>query len=103
MYQLLRQFASTYAMVNFEEVSVAGFQHVRVGLQRRCGYWFQNVVLAVAAAFCSHSLDAHSYRVPTVSHVSTAQRGREKTKPVRRSCQQRRRQRQKFSQCFYWN
>jgi len=36
MYQLLRQFASTYAMVNFEEVSVAGFQHVRVGLQRRC-------------------------------------------------------------------
>jgi len=60
--QLLSQFASTYAMVNFEKVSVAGFQLVysdaawdsRVLIPERCSLPGES-----AAAFC-HSLSTHT-------------------------------------------
>jgi len=62
MQQLLPQFASTYAVVNFEEVSVAGFQHVYSG-----------------AAWCSQVLVPEcrslSDSVPTAACRQQQQRG----------------------------
>jgi len=76
--QLLPRFASAYAMVNFEEVSVAGFQHVysdaawgsRMLVPERRSLAGES---AAATAFC-HSLGAHTESLqPRVDSSSSSE------------------------------